>query len=208
MRGDCWKGEECAFSHEEDILNKARAKAKAQPKAGKGKGKDISAVPKAPASVAVAAGASFVHTATAETSATTPFFERVKAGVCLVARELLGLPALMKAATVIAAVSTSQKGSVFEIERIADSGAGESLGSLTAWAAQGVQLPRLKQNIRKSKSPLIFETGGGDQDGAVSLGVTSDVIGGQSCYLLEKCPLVSSMGKIQRADDAIRLAPQ
>ena len=78
---------------------------------------------------------------------------------------------------------------------IEDSGAGRNLASVRALVEQGLARSELEGLLRKAKDPVDFETGGGTQPSARTIGiapVSSNC--SSSTYMLADCPVVRSMG--------------
>ena len=178
VKGSCNQGIDCLFSHDGVIVATAKlAFEKAKPKGPPPKRQG-----KAPGGVATLLGAASLLVEPGESCAAKPdvpteprptsFVDKVKAGVGTFLKELQ-VPRILRTEALITAAAGKRAVSVpanlgttqFVIERIADSGAGEDLGSLKAFAEQGVPKEFLQQCMNTSSKPVAFDTGGGPQPG-------------------------------------------
>lgn len=91
----------------------------------------------------------------------------------------------------------SPKLTTYVVELMGDSGAGRHLGSIQAFANQGIPEEAIKAVLRDTKFPVQFETGGGDQDGKKTITLKCpDMHHSSLMYMLENCPLALSIGQI------------
>ena len=78
---------------------------------------------------------------------------------------------------------------------IEDSGAGRNLASVRALVEQGFARSEVESLLRKTKDPVDFETGGGTQPSARTIGIAPvSSHCSSSTYMLPDCPVVRSMG--------------
>ncbi|CAE7840395.1 unnamed protein product, partial [Symbiodinium sp. KB8] len=78
---------------------------------------------------------------------------------------------------------------------IEDSGAGRNLASVRALVEQGFARSEVEGLLRKTKDPVDFETGGGTQPSARTIGIAPVASNcSSSTYMLPDCPVVRSMG--------------
>ena len=103
-------------------------------------------------------------------------------------------------ALVVAAMATSvsatTQGTHCTLDVIADTGAGEHLGSREAFCSQGVEERVLEQFCGTSSSHIAFETGGGKKHSNESIGLWSDSLRQvANMFMLKSCPLVYSIGQ-------------
>eukprot|EP00435_Cladocopium_sp_Y103_P025527 s45_g6.t1 len=87
-------------------------------------------------------------------------------------------------------------GGSFALEWALDSGAGEDLSSVGAFANQGVPQEWVEGFSTVSSSPLTFETGGGAKAATNTVGYIGDKAGEGMAYMLKSCPYVRSLGKL------------
>ena len=103
-------------------------------------------------------------------------------------------------ALVVAAMATSvsatTQGPSCTLDVIADTGAGEHLGSRQAFCSQGVDEHVVGQFCGTSNSHIAFETGGGKKHSNESIGLWSDSLRQvANMFMLKSCPLVYSVGQ-------------
>ena len=121
------------------------------------------------------------------------------AGVCTSGASLrsepdfLGVPALLTHQHAMIAQNNSE--GLYQLEWIADSGAGRDLASIQAFEAQGVPTIVAQQSISSSSS-VRFETGNGHVTSNSVLHANGDQLGRASFCVLDSCPLVRSLGQI------------
>ena len=87
----------------------------------------------------------------------------------------------------------SSEGNTYDLEWIADSGAGRSLASHEALHAQEVFLD---QRLCFDDETVVFETGNGRTTSGSVLHATGKIFGDSRSYMLPNCPVVRSMGEI------------
>ena len=191
--GSCTRGENCPFSH--DIPEAAPPKAKDKPQAKGG------AVPKAPSKTTAAA----VAFASVPSASSTPIFSAVVRACTAPLRAITRVLALVSPVTQYALPATvtapALQSSViapatYEVEWIADSGAGRGLGSTEALISAGIPAELVHDNLTTSADPIEFATGGGRRSGNVTVGLEGDMFGHSNTYMLKSCPLVRSLGEI------------
>ena len=87
----------------------------------------------------------------------------------------------------------ASEGNSYELEWIADSGAGRSLASHEALSAQGIFLD---ERLCYDDEPIVFETGNGRTTSGSVLYTSGSTFGDSRSYMLPSCPIVRSMGEI------------
>ena len=205
--GTCYAGNNCAYSHDKKLI--AAVKAKAKPKS------KMAAAKKTLATVASMAGlgADGAVTTTIPTPS-KPAWHSSAAVLKCVAKHVAKpfLPALIglgattgidthrAIATSFAAVQKTSTATMplhtFDVEYINDSGAGRSIFSIDALAKQNVPSTVLNKLVGPATEHVEFETGGGAQKSAESIGITSALLGRTECYKLAQSPIAISMGEV------------
>ena len=84
----------------------------------------------------------------------------------------------------------------YNISYIMDSGAGRTILSVDSLVQQGVPKSLVNKYADNASTPVVFDTGGGEQPSAKSLGLFGGSLVSQEGYLLEKSPLAVSLGDI------------
>ena len=201
--GSCTRGENCPFSHDTAEAVPHKAKPKAQAKGG--------AAPKAPAKATAAAvalaslpSASSMHVLSAVVRAcTAPLraFTRVCAFVAPMLQSAwpatVTAPSFQSSTATPALQSSIVTPSCYEVEWIADSGAGRGLGSSESLLAAGIPSALIQGNLVRSAEPIDFATGGGRRTGSTTIGLHGDIFGRTNTYMLgSSCPLVRSLGQV------------
>jgi len=92
--------------------------------------------------------------------------------------------------------SSQYEGGSFALEWALDSGAGEDLSSVGAFANQGVPQDWVEGFSTVSSSPLTFETGGVAKTSTNTVGFVGDKAGEGMVYLLKNCPYVRCLNKL------------
>ena len=109
--------------------------------------------------------------------------------------------ALATAVATIPAVTGHPLGSTRYVEFIADSGAGEHLGSLSALSEQGIDEDFVNPWIGSASKPLSFLTGGGQKAGDQTVGFWVEELGRVlNTYMLKSCPMALSVGQLVAED--------
>ena len=80
-------------------------------------------------------------------------------------------------------------GAQVTLDVIGDTGAGEHLGSRSAFAEQGVNHDLLERFVGTSQKPMSFDTGGGQKSTIETVGLWSESLQSLSnVYMLKSCP--------------------
>ena len=102
-----------------------------------------------------------------------------------------GLPAILSRAV----TARSNLSSTFDIEWIADSGAGRGLGSERAFVQQGIPKEKFYEHI-SDIHPTKFETGNGTFTSDTCVDLPGESFGQAKFNVMNDCPLVRSLGKV------------
>ena len=102
-----------------------------------------------------------------------------------------GLPAILSHAV----TARSNLSSTFDLEWIADSGAGRDLGSERAFVQQGIPKEKFYEHI-SSVHPTKFETGNGTFTSDTCVDLQGESFGQAKFNVMDDCPLVRSLGKV------------
>ena len=203
-KGTCNRGADCPFSHEVAPANTAK----------KGSGSASSAAAKTSAAVALvmpgSASASACNPRPARShvatglSAAWRFLTRWVAMFSTIAFPSLA-PSIHNASQLYAPAAPallsmpagarvhSSEGNTYDLEWIADSGAGRSLASIEALKAQGIFLD---ERLCCDDETIVFETGNGKTTSGSVLYTSGSTFGDSRSYMLPNCPVVRSMGEI------------
>ena len=203
-KGTCNRGADCPFSHEAAPANPAK----------KGSGSASSAAAKTSAAVALIMPGS----ASATACNPSPVRSHVVTGLSAAWRFLMRwvtmfstimfptlAPHMHNASQLHASAAPallsmpagarvhSSEGNTYELEWIADSGAGRSLASIEALQAQGIFLD---ERSCCDDETIVFETGNGKTTSGSVLYTSGSTFGDSRSYMLPNCPVVRSMGEI------------
>ena len=203
-KGTCNRGADCPFSHEAAPANPAK----------KGSGSASSAAAKTSAAVALIMPGS----ASATACNPSPVRSHCVTGLSAAWRFLMRwvtmfstimfptlAPHMHNASQLHASAAPallsmpagarvhSSEGNTYELEWIADSGAGRSLASLEALQAQGIFLD---ERSCCDDETIVFETGNGKTTSGSVLYTSGSTFGDSRSYMLPNCPVVRSMGEI------------
>ena len=83
----------------------------------------------------------------------------------------------------------------FPLEYINDSGAGRTIFSMRALKDQGVPASAVTKHLGPASESICFDTGGGFQDSAKTLGMSSNLLSLTEGYQLDESPLAVSLGQ-------------
>ena len=103
----------------------------------------------------------------------------------------IGVPAVLSHQRAMIAQNNSE--GVYQLEWIADSGAGRDLASFQAFEAQGVPTS-VSQRAASSEGSVRFETGNGHVTSDAVVHANGNQVGKASFRTLDACPLVRSLG--------------
>ena len=102
-----------------------------------------------------------------------------------------GLPAILSHAV----TARSNLSSTFDLEWIADSGAGRDLGSERAFVQQGIPKEKFYEHV-SNFHPTKFETGNGTFTSDTCVDLQGESFGQAKFNVMDDCPLVRSLGKV------------
>jgi hypothetical protein len=104
----------------------------------------------------------------------------------------IGVPTVLSHQHAMIAQNNSE--GVYQLEWIADSGAGRDLASFQAFEAQGVPTS-VSQRAVSSEGSVRFETGNGHVTSDAVVHANGNQVGKASFRMLDACPLVRSLGQ-------------
>ena len=111
-------------------------------------------------------------------------------GACTSGASQIGVPAVLSHQHAMIAQNNSE--GVYQLEWIADSGAGRDLASFQAFEAQGVAAS-VSQRAVSSKGSVRFETGNSHVTSDSVVHANGNQVGKASFCMLDACPLVRSL---------------